>query len=350
MGEVIKTKSGYYIRYYDADGKRRMRASGTASHAEARKVLLRVEADIASGRSSQPSPAELRMSVAELCERFLASAHPRVKDAVAYREAARTALRPVLPLLGHISLPALRRRDIERVRDRLAARYKPNTVRSALRPLGAALTWAITQELISQSPMAKLPMPRRQYSSDRLTAEQATRLLEVARQRAASHRPQRLHGSLFIGVSLAMRLGLRRGEIFGLRWQDVDLAHGRLTVARSYEGLPKNGKPRTLPIPSALSDDLRAWKAGIGASSPLVCPLGKMGMIAFSKLLAAAGCPYFSRPWHALRHTFASLLIEQGGSILALKELLGHSSLDMSLVYSHLSPGALAADVAKIKL
>jgi len=350
MGEVIKTKSGYYIRYYDADGKRRMRASGAASHAEARKVLLRVEADIASGRHSQPTPAELRMSVAELCERFLASSHPRVKDAEAYRQAARVALRPVLPIVGHISLPSLRRRDIERLRDRLAAQYKPNTVRSALRPLGAALTWAITQELIAQSPMAKLPMPRRQYSSDRLSTEQAARLIEVARARAQTHKPALLHGSLFIGVSLGIRLGLRRGEIFGLRWQDIDLTHGRLTVARSYEGLPKNGKPRTLPIPPALADDLRAWRAQTPSTATHVCPLGKMGMTAFSKLLAAADCPYFARPWHALRHTFASLLIEQGGSILALKELLGHASLDMSLIYSHLAPGALAADVAKIKL
>ena len=349
MGEVIKTKSGYYIRYYDAEGKRRMRASGKSSHSEARKLLLQIEADIAYGRRNPQPQIDDKLTVSELCERFLSTSHPRVKDAASYREAAQIALRPLLPMIGRIPVQKLRRKDIEQARDKLSQRYKPNTVRSTLRPLGAALTWAITQEWIAQSPMAKLPLPRRQYSTDRLSEEEAKRLLDVAKQRALTKKPALLHYSLFIGVSLAVRLGLRRGEIFGLRWQDVDLRNQRLTVARSYEALPKSGKPRTLPIPAALLEELSVWKEKC-APSAVVCPLGKMGMTAFQKLLLAAECPYFTRPWHALRHTFASLLIEQGGSILALKELLGHSSLDMSLIYSHLAPGALAADVAKIKL
>jgi integrase len=349
MGEVIKTKSGYYIRYYDAEGKRRMRASRKSSHAEARKLLLQIEADIAYGRTSPELQIDDKLTVSELCARFLATSHPRVKDPAAYREAAKVGLRPLLPLVGKIPLQKLRRRDIEAARDKLSQKYKPNTVRACLRPLGSALSWAISQELITQSPMTKIPLPRRQYSTDRLSTEEAKRLLDVAKQRAQTKRPTKLHYSLFIGISLAIRLGLRRGEVFGLRWQDVDLVNHRLTVARSYEGLPKNGKPRTLPIPLPLAQELTEWK-GLCAPSLLVCPLGKMGMTAFQKLLSAAECPYFARPWHALRHTFASLLVEQGGNILALKELLGHSSLDMTLIYSHLAPGALAGEVGKIKL
>lgn len=349
MGEVIKTKSGYYIRYYDAEGTRRMRASGKSSHAEARKLLLTIEADIASGQAAPQPAINEALTVTELCERFLSTSHPRAKDPVAYREAAMVGLRPLLPIIGKTPLHKLRRKDIEAARDKLSQTYRPNTVRACLRPLGAALSWAITQELITQSPMAKLPLPRKEHCSDRLTAEEATRLLEVAKQRAQSKKPTKLHYSLFIGISLAIRLGLRRGEIFGLRWQDVDLSHRRLTVARSYEGLPKNGKARTLPIPIPLLEELSQWRS-ICAPSLLVCPLGKMGMVAFQQIVREAGCPYVSRPWHSLRHTFASLLIEQGGSILALKELLGHSSVDMSLIYSHLAPGALAAEVGKIKL
>lgn len=349
MGEVIKTKSGYYIRYYDAEGKRRMRASGKSSHAEARKLLLQIETDIAYGRTGNPLALDEKLTVAELCERFLSTSHPRAKDPVSYREAAMVGLRPLLPLVGKIPIHKLRRKDIESARDKLSQKYRPNTVRACLRPLGAALSWAIAQELLTQSPMAKLPLPRKEHSTDRLTAEEAKRLLDVAKQRALSNKPAKLHYSLFIGVSLAIRLGLRRGEVFGLRWQDVDLIHHRLTVARSYEGIPKNGKARTLPIPIPLAEELSQWKP-LCAPSLVVCPLGKMGMRAFQNLLRDAECPYFSRPWHTLRHTFASLLIEQGGSILALKELLGHSSLDMSLIYSHLAPGALAGEVRKIKL
>jgi hypothetical protein len=53
----------------------------------------------------------------------------------------------------------LRRRDIEQARDQLSKRDKPNTVRAALRPLGAALTWVVQPELIAPSPMGKIAMP-----------------------------------------------------------------------------------------------------------------------------------------------------------------------------------------------
>ncbi|MFO0578612.1 MAG: site-specific integrase [Polyangia bacterium] len=351
MGEVIKRQKdgrfiGWYIRYYDGEGKRRIRASGKPSYAEARRLLLQVEAGVVRGQPPEPSAS--RLTVAELCERFLASAHPLAKCPAQYRRQARAALRWILPLLGHVLLPKLRRRDIEQARDTLSQRYRPNTVRAALRPLGAALTWAVQQELLAQSPMLKLAMPRREHSTERLGAEDAARLLKEARRQAAG---SRLAHSLFIGVSLAVRLGLRRGEVFGLRWQDVDVDGQRLTVARSFGGLPKNGRPRTLPIPPVLAAELAEWKA-LCPKSPAdhVCPVGNRARDGLGKLLRAAGCPPLSRGWHALRHTFASVFLEQGGSILALKELLGHSALDMSLVYSHLAPGALARDIAKLRL
>ena len=351
MGEVIRRQKngrfiGWYIRYYDGEGKRCIRASGKPSYAEARKLLVQVEADLARGKA--PEQSVPRITVAELCERFLASAHPLAKCPAQYRRQARAALRWVLPLLGDVPLPKLRRRDLEQARDKLSQRYRPNTVRAALRPLGAALTWAVQQELLSQSPMLKLTMPRREHSTERLSAEDTARLLKEAKRQASR---SKLAHSLFIGVSLAVRLGLRRGEVFGLRWQDVDLKGQRLTVARSFEGLPKSGKPRTLPIPPVLAAELTEWKAECPSSpQDRVCPVGNRARDGLGKLLSAAGCPPLSRGWHALRHTFASVFIEQGGSILALKEMLGHSALDMSLVYSHLAPGALAADIAKIKL
>ena len=57
-----------------------------------------------------------------------------------------------------------------------------------------------------------------------------------------------------------------------------------------------------------------------------------------------------SRGWYGLRHTFASIFAEQDGSVLALKDMLGHSSLATSLLHAHLTSKALAADVEKMKL
>ena len=96
---------------------------------------------------------------------------------------------------------------------------------------------------------------------------------------------------------------------------------------------------------------LRAWQRECPATpAGLVCPLGSTAIGTLSELLEAADCPRFAHPLHSLRHSFASLVIEHGGSILAVKEALGHSSLEMTLVYSHISPAALAADLAQLKI
>ena len=187
---------------------------------------------------------------------FLASAHPRAKDAERYRKAARYSLVRVLPVVGAIPLSKLRRRDLEGLRDKLMVRYKPNTLAAALSPLAAALTWAMRQELIPLSPMVGLKLPRKTSSTDRLSAEETGRLPELAR----SQRTDAMRQTRYVAVCLALRLGLRFGEIFGLRWGDIELPRRRVTVARSFDRTPKSGEPRTVPLPAPLVDELAQWR------------------------------------------------------------------------------------------
>ena len=161
-----------------------MRACDAGSHVEARRMLLKIEAGVASSERGLAEPE--RLTVADLCERFLASSHPRAKDAARYRQHAVYCLRPVLPLLGAVRLDKLRRRDVEQVRDTLSATYQPNTVRTFLATLSAVLSWGMKQEYLTVHPMQKLALPKRKNSTDRLSAEQAARLLAVAKERALS--------------------------------------------------------------------------------------------------------------------------------------------------------------------
>lgn len=338
MGDILKRGSKWAIRYFDADGKRRVKTTTATSHSAARRLLAQAEADVSRGAITAST-----LTVTELCERFLRAPHPRAKDQQQYRTAARYGLVPVLPHVGAIRLDKLRRRDLEDLRDRLMQRYKPNTVAAALRPLAAALTWAVRHELIAVSPMATLRLPRKTALSDRLSTDEAQRLLQAAqRQEPARH----------VAVSLALRLGLRFGEVWGLRWRDIDLPRRRLTVARSFDRAPKSGKPRTLPIPDGLHQVLAAWQPACPATPEgRVCPLGfRRAATWLADLYTQIGVTVPLRPWHALRHSFASLFVEAGGSVVVLKELLGHQSLDMTLLYSHVAPAALAADLAKLKL
>jgi hypothetical protein len=65
-------------------------------------------------------------------------------------------------------------------------------------------------------------------------------------------------------------------------------------------------------------------------------------------LLAAAGCHVSQRPWHALRHTFASHYAMAGGNLLALQKILGHSKFEMTQIYSHLAPDFMAGEIARL--
>ena len=180
----------------------------------------------------------------------------------------------------------------------------------------------------------------------------------MAEQRARA-RNSPIWWSRFIGISLALRLGLRRGEVFGLRWPDIDLDAARLTVAKSYQLAPKSGKARHLPLPSALIPLLRTWQSLCPPSADrLVCPVlyaGKWGMSSsrathgLVPLLQAAECQPLTRGWHALRHTFASQFIMAGGNLVTLQKLLGHASIEMTLVYSHLAPDFVASEVERLK-
>src|SRR5262249_40085487 len=139
-------------------------------------------------------------------------------------------------------------------------------------------------------------------------------------------------------VLIALHTGMRRGEQFALRWQDVNFPNGVITVPRS-----KNGERRYI----AMSEDVLAifrtlksrmkstWvfpnKTGTG-------PVEDHNFInrVFAPAVKLAGIPDFH--WHDLRHTFASRLVMAGVDLTTVKELMGHKSIGMTLRYSHLSP------------
>ena len=364
MGDIVKKIKGgrfigWYIRYRDTDGRRKQRASHQPTKAEARRLLVEVEARVSRDRVGMPAPVAA-LTVAELCERFLAEhASPKIKDLARYRRTVRYALRPVLDTIGRVAVARLDRAVLERLRDGLSRRCAANTVRSHLRPLGAALSWGVRRGIVPHNPLAGLERPRATHSLEYLSREDATKLLAAAAQRARDGRSA--DGVCRIGVALGLYAGLRRGEIFGLRWTDIDLEAGRLTVARSYALLPKSGRPRHLPLPAALVPLLREWRAHCPETTErLVCPVlrrGRWGMSAASlkgqhglqALFRAAGCPLPARPWHALRHTYASHYVMAGGNILVLRQLLGHSSVETTQIYAHLAPDYLAAESNRVR-
>jgi integrase len=142
-------------------------------------------------------------------------------------------------------------------------------------------------------------------------------------------------------VHLAVRTGLRFSELAALEWEDVNLSKRIICVRRAcvrgITGTPKNGKIRYVLLTHDAVDAL----AQLPKTEKLVFHVAgrqvnySMGKWALWKMCEAANLRLVA--WHALRHTFASHLVSKGASLKAVQELLGHSTIHMTLRYSHLN-------------
>ncbi len=156
-------------------------------------------------------------------------------------------------------------------------------------------------------------------------------------------------------VVLALHTGLRRGELFALRWVDVDLEAGRLVVRGSTA---KSGQTRYVELNSEAVRVLTTWQASSSTclseaaqASGLVFPSASGDTLdnvqsAWEALLKDATITGFR--FHDLRHTFASRLVMAGVDLNTVRELLGHANLTMTLRYAHLSPGHRRAAVEQL--
>jgi integrase len=133
----------------------------------------------------------------------------------------------------------------------------------------------------------------------------------------------------------ALHSGMRRGEIFNLCWSDVDLKNRVLVICES-----KSGKKRYIPLDETLYEVFRVLPSRFkkGLVFPSSRTEGKWVDLKkqFRKTVDKAGIKEIR--FHDLRHTFASHLVMNGVDLKTVQELLGHSSLTMTMRYSHLAP------------
>ncbi len=139
-------------------------------------------------------------------------------------------------------------------------------------------------------------------------------------------------------VLLALNSGLRRGELFGLRRQDVDLSAALLTV----EGrTAKSNRTRHVPLNAEALEILQKWMdQAVDASDSALVFAARGGerldnvATSWRALVKKAGLKGIR--FHDLRHSFASRLLQRGADLAVVRELLGHSDFKLTLRYSHL--------------
>jgi integrase len=137
-------------------------------------------------------------------------------------------------------------------------------------------------------------------------------------------------------VTVALETGLRKGELLGLTWDRVDLSRGVIRLE-----ITKSGRRREVPMRQVVYNVLSNLP---GQTKGRVWPSGDIRS-AFETAVEVAKIDDFT--FHDTRHHFASWFVMRGGSLQALKEILGHSSLAMTMRYAHLAPEHLRSEVTK---
>jgi integrase len=317
------------------------RDAAEAWHEEARVALRR-------GALRRPTAAPTLRAVADTWLQGATAGTVRNRSGDRYKPStlrgyARGLNLRVLPALGDERLSEIRRSDVQDLVDAmLADDAGPSTIRNTLDPLRAIFRRAVGRELVAINPTERLELPANRGRRDRIAAPTEARELLAA-----------LPAEDRALWATAIYAGLRRGELRGLRWGDVDLKAEIVRVERSWDDEEGeiDGKTRaarrSVPIPKALRVELAAHDLRRGRPADDALAFGSAAAVPFEpstvrrRALAAwkaAGLAPIGL--HECRHTFASLMIAAGVNAKALSSYMGHASVTITYDrYGHLMPG-----------
>lgn len=218
-----------------------------------------------------------------------------------------------------------------------------SVIRSIHAHCRAALQKAVDEGLISKNPATKCKLPPKRYAEIKiLLLEEMQKLLYQAQ----------IEGfyEMFL---LDLSTGLRRGELLGLKWDDIDFDEGTLSVKRQVrfeKGILKISSPktkaseRTIVLPPQIIEMLKEYRTKTNSMWLFPSPVKSEDVPRdptacrkrLSQILERAGCKHV--PFHALRHTFASHAFHYGMDVKTLASTIGHESVETTLnVYAHTS-------------
>jgi integrase len=272
----------------------------------------------------------------------------------------RVILKHIIPAIGHLRRDRVTADDINALMAMLVKAGKAATAKLARQVLHIAYAEAIKQGKVRVNPVDATSAPRYEVRMPLSLNERESRhLLEVCA------------GERFgIAVKLGQLLGLRRGEISGARWSDIDWSAKTITIQRTavrhgkkrHTNAPKTkAGGRILPLVAGLDEDLAAHRIaqaeefrlkGIENTDDLIVASQHATQYdtanylrAFRQILAKAGLPLEVRP-HDLRHTTAILLVQRGVDPRTVAQILGHTGTSITMdIYTRSQQGDKVAAI-----
>ncbi|HKS46226.1 MAG TPA: site-specific integrase [Amycolatopsis sp.] len=352
------------VRWYEPDGRERRQSFAKKVDADAHKAT--VEADMLRGQYIDARAGKELFG--DFATRWLAD---QTTDPVTRAETAARLRRYVEPFtLWRTQLGKVKPGTIQawvRALDgagRGGAGIAESTKLVVWSNVSAILNAAVADELIGKNP-CNSPTVRKPKPDDR-------KVVAWPREWVVAMHAQ-MPDRYRVAVPLGSGVGLRQGEIFGLAVKDVDFLRGKVTVQRQVKvvdgqlvfALPKGRKSRDVPLPGSVRDELAAHLAeypAVAVTLPWREPGGKPVTVdlvvpsedgsachrttfnreVWRKTRAKAGVPQTrENGMHAMRHYYASVLLDAGENIKAVSEFLGHVSTVTTLeIYGHMMPSS----------
>jgi integrase len=326
---VYKRGKVWWIDYYDQNRLRVQESSHSSIRRDAEALLALRKAEVIRGIYRRPVKITFGEFSAKYMEHAKANKRSWLRD--------EQMLKHLKEFFGtERQLAEITPADIEGYKLHRKAEVSGSTVNRELALLKRMFNLAITWDLfLDLNPVRKVKFFREINTGLRVVSpEEEAKLL-----RNASPYVQDV-------IQFALNTGLRIGEIFGLRWSDVDLEKNILNVFA-----PKTQKRRAVPINGQARKVLEYWALGRRNEFVFYNPeTGKPFVdlkAGFALACRKAGIEGVT--WHTLRHTFASRLLDRGVDIVTVQQLLGHSTVIVTMRYTHTNLDSKRAAVEKLE-
>ncbi len=371
MGVKIRKRGGKWYVFVNYHGRRKAKCVG-ASRELAEKVRRQLEARLALGDLALFQDGENTQTFGSYADKWLkgyARVECKTSTADGYEGVIDQYLRP---RFGNRRLDQIKRDDIKAMINELIAKeLSRNTVRNALCVIRRIFNEAIEAGIVEVNPAARLGRFTRSANGSEIKGISLTPTeVEGFLQAAKDVCPE--YYALFL---LALRAGLRRGELVAVQWGDIQFGKDEedgnrfIVVQHNYvrreHTTTKSKKSRRVDMSRELRRVLLELrdkrllasflKGKNDISDELVFPTASGTILDpdnlyhryFQPVLTKAGLRKIRL--HDLRHTFGSLLIQSGASIVYVKEQMGHSSIQVTVdIYGHLIPGANVSFVDRL--
>ncbi|GAW28546.1 site-specific integrase [Carboxydocella sp. ULO1] len=339
-----------------ATGKRRrITRYYNGRKADAEEFMARLLMDLKQGTFVEPT----RMTISDWLDNWLNNYKKNDLRPTTWELYETMARCHIKPAIGALYLHELRTDHLQKLyNDKLKEGKSPQTIHHIHKVIHGALTQAIKNKLLIHDVSQAVTLPKiKRKEINVLSSDDMDKFLRLL--------PGDRLGPAFL---LLLGTGMRRGELLGLCWEDIDLENGlvhiRKGLVRTREGLiyqeTKTDKSaRTIPLPRTVKDALVIHKNKMiteglyGPTMPVFCT-SKGTVVSprnlqrkFDTLCGKAGIT--GATLHALRHTFATRLLEQGENLKVVQELLGHTRISTTAdIYSHVNQNVKKSAVEKL--